>query len=191
MFLIKNDRPEVVASYIEYSLRHEKRLRDRIRANIAARGGVILPIEGRMLRSIDSAAKSSGVDLDQINPPQKWGGKNIFEKAREVGLEDAYLGAFAGPSHSVHGNWHDLLEYHMDFESDDYLSELRWHRPRPQLLTTLAILAIHTLEMYLSEIVGPAADDIAKALPGVKSRVLQFVQLHEEFLGRGASAIEI
>lgn len=160
MFLIKNDRPEVVASYIEYSLRHEERLRDRIRANIAARGGETLPIEERTLRSIDSAASRSGVDLDQINPPQNWGGKNTFEKAKEVGLENAYLGAFAGPSHSVHGNWHDLLEYHLDFESDGYFPELRWHRPRPQLLTTLSMLAIHTLEMYFSDIVGAAADEL-------------------------------
>lgn len=191
MFLIKNDRPEVVASYIEYSLRYEKRLRDRIRATIAARGGETIPIEERMLRSIDAAASSSGVNLDQINLPQNWGGKNIFEKAKEVGLENAYLGAFAGPSHSVHGNWHDLLEYHLDFESDGYLPELRWHRPRPQLLTTLSTLAIHTLEMYFSEIVGAAADEIAKNLPDVKARIFEFVRLHEEFLGRGDSAVEI
>ena len=184
MFLAKNDRPEVVASYIEYSLRHEKRLRDRIRTNIDARGGEVLPIEERMLRSIQAAADKSGVNLDQINPPHNWGGKNIFEKAKEVGLEDAYLGAFAGPSHSVHGNWQDLIEYHLDFESDGYLPELRWHRPRPQLLTTVSILAIRTVEMFLSEIVGQAADGIANKLPDLKERVLSLVHLHEEFLGR-------
>ena len=108
-FLIKNDRPEITASYIEYSMRHEKRLRDRIRANIASRGGDPMHVEERMLRSIDASAKRSCVDLDSIDPPKNWGGKNIFEKAKDVGLGEAYLGVFAGASHSVHGNWQDLI----------------------------------------------------------------------------------
>jgi hypothetical protein len=183
-FLIKNDRPEVIASYIEYSMRHEKRLRERIRANIAERNGDAWPIEERMLRSIETSAKKSGVDLDSINPPQNWGGKNLFEKAKEVGLDQAYLGAFAGPSHSVHGNWQDLLEYHLDVEEDGYISNLQWHRPRPQLLTTVAQLAVHTLQEFFSHAVGQAGDEVAKNLPELQERIGTFVQLHEEFLAR-------
>lgn len=184
LFLIQNDNAEVIASYIEYSMRHEKRLRDRIRSNISNRGGGILPIEERMLRSIEASAKNSRVDLDQINPPQNWGGKNLFEKAKEVGLEEAYLGAFAGPSHSVHGNWQDLLEYHLDVDGDEFGPVLTWHRPRPQLLTTLSLLTIHTLETYFSSIVGKAGNEIAEKLPDLRSRIIEFVNLHEEFLSR-------
>jgi hypothetical protein len=184
LFLIKNDREEVTDSYIEYSMRHEKRLRDQIRHNISKRGGEILQIEERMLRSIEASAKNSGVDLDQINPPKNWGGKNIFEKATEVGLEEAYLGAFAGPSHSVHGNWQDLLEYHLDVEGDEFGPDLTWHRPRPQLLTTLSLLTIRTLETFFSSIVGKAGDAIAEKLPDLKSRIIEFVNLHEEFLSK-------
>ncbi|MGY3387831.1 hypothetical protein ACVWW6_000422 [Bradyrhizobium sp. USDA 3311] len=63
-------------------------MRDKIRANIEARGGIILPIEDRMLRSIERAAKSAEVDLDTIDPKDKrpWGGKNVFQKTKEVGL---------------------------------------------------------------------------------------------------------
>jgi Family of unknown function (DUF5677) len=183
-FLIKNDRPEVVTSYIEYSMRHEKRLRDRIRANIAARGGAPMHIEERMLRSIESSAKTSGIDLDSIDPPKNWGGKNLFEKAKEVGLEDAYLGAFAGPSHSVHGNWQDLLEYHLDADDDGYRADLEWHRPRPQLLSTLAHLTMKTLNLYFSEVVGEAGNRITERFPDFEDRLGTFVNLHEEFLAR-------
>lgn len=184
LFMIKNDRAEVTASYIEHSMRHEKRLRDRIRANGAKRGGEIWPIEERMLHSIQAAAQSSGVDLDKINPPKNWGGKNLFEKAKEVGLEDAYLGAFAGPSHSVHGNWQDLLEYHLDVDGDEFGPDLAWHRPRPQLLTTLSLLTVHTLELFFSHIVGKVGNEIAEKMPDLRARVLTFVDLHEEYLGR-------
>ena len=184
MFLLKNDRPEIVTSYIEYSMRHEKRLRDRIRANIAARGGDTMHIEERMLRSIEASAKNSGINLDSVDPPKNWGGKNLFEKAKEIGFEDAYLGAFAGPSHSVHGNWQDLLEYHLDVDDDGYRADLEWHRPRPQLLSTLAHLTMKTLNLFFSHAVGEAGDEIAKKFPDLEDRLQVFVHLHEDFLAR-------
>ena len=182
LFLIKNDSADLVASYIEYSLRHEKRLRDRMRETIAARHGVVLPIEERMLRSIESSAKASGVELDDIRATSNWGSKNLFEKARDVGLEDAYLGAFAGPSHSVHGNWQDLLEYHLEADPEGYVANLQWHRPRPQLLTTLALLTVRLLETFFSSVVGRAGDVIGRKLPDLQTRVLTLAHLHEEFL---------
>lgn len=186
LFLIKNDRPEVTTSYIEYSMRHEKRLRDRICRNVASRGGEVLHIEERMLRSIESSARRSGVNLDSINPPKNWGGKNLFEKAKDVGLEDAYLGAFAGPSHAVHGNWQDLLEYHLDSDEEGYTADLQWHRPRPQLLTTLAHLTVETLTVFFSDVLGAAGNQLAEKIPDLRVRIGQFVHLHEEFLARGS-----
>jgi len=186
LFLIKNDRPEVTASYIEYSMRHEKRLRDRIRRNVASRGGEVLHIEERMLRSIESSAKRSGVNLDSINPQTNWGGKNLFEKAKDVGLEEAYLGAFAGPSHAVHGNWQDLLEYHLDSDEEGYIADLQWHRPRPQLLTTLAHLTVETLAVFFSDVLGDAGNLLAEKIPDLRVRIGQFMHLHEEFLARGS-----
>ena len=186
LFLIKNDRPEVTVSYIEYSMRHEKRLRERILRNIALRGGEVLHIEERMLRSIESSAKRSGVNLDSINPSTNWGGKNLFEKAKDVGLEEAYLGAFAGPSHAVHGNWQDLLEYHLDSDEEGYTADLQWHLPRPQLLTTLAHLTVETLTVFFSDVLGEAGNQLAEKISDLRERICQFVHLHEDFLARGS-----
>ena len=182
MFLIKNDRSEIVNSYIEHSMRHEKRLREKIRTNIAARGGEVWPIEKRMLASIERSAKKSGVDLDAINPPKNWAGKNLFQKAEDVGLDEAYLGAFAGPSHSVHGNWQDLLEYHLEDESGGFMSDFSWHPPRPQLLTTVAHLTLITLGEFFSEIIGPTGNAVAERLPDLDERLQRLVHLHEDFL---------
>lgn len=188
MFLIKNDRPDVVNSYIEYSLRHEKRLREKIRMNIAARGGDVWPVEKRMLTSIERSAKESGVDLDEINPPKNWAGKNLFEKAQDVGLDEAYLGAFAGPSHSVHGNWQDLLEYHLEGESGGFVPDFDWHLPRPQLLTTVAHLTLITLSKFFSEIIGSAGDAVTERFPDLEKRLQRLIHLHEEFLASPTKA---
>lgn len=182
MFLVKNDNPGIVQSYVEHSMRHERRLRDRIRANIAARGGDAWPVEMRMLASIEKSATKSGIDLDSINPPKNWAGKNLFEKAQDVGLDAAYLGAFGGPSHSVHGNWQDLLEYHLIPEDDGFIPSFEWHPPRPQLLTTVAYLSISALSEFFSKIIGPAGDGVAQRFPDLLERIQRLVRLHEEFL---------
>jgi hypothetical protein len=91
-FLIKNFSKPLVDSYVSHSFRHERKLRDRILKNIKDRGGVILPIEDRMLQSIERSAKAAAIDLDQIDLKDKrpWGGKNIFDKARDVGIDDRF-----------------------------------------------------------------------------------------------------
>jgi Family of unknown function (DUF5677) len=190
MFLIRNDRSEIVQSYIEHSMRHEKRLRDKIRANIAARGGAMWPIESRMLASIQKSANKSDVDLDRINPPKNWAGKNLFDKARDVDLDEAYLGAFAGPSHSVHGNWQDLLEYNLEVADGGFLPDFEWHVPRPQLLTTIAQLTVSTLSAFFSEIIGPAGNDVAERLPDLQERIQSLVHLHEEYLATRTKGAE-
>jgi hypothetical protein len=188
LFLIRNDRSEVVQSYIEHSMRHEKRLRDRIHANITARAGEIWPIEKRMLASIEKSAKNSDINLDHIDPPKNWAGKNLFDKAQNVGLDEAYLGAFAGPSHTVHGNWQDLLEYHLKVEDGGFLPDFGWHTPRPQLLTTIAQLTVTTLGEFFSEIIGPAGNDVSEKLADLHERIQLLVQLHEEFLAKRTTA---
>lgn len=57
-YLIRCASPELFDSYVRYSLRHEKKLHDLIHENIKARGGEELPIERRMLNSIERAANT-------------------------------------------------------------------------------------------------------------------------------------
>jgi hypothetical protein len=50
--------PDLIQSYIRFSLKHERRLHEKIQTNIDARGGEVLPIEARMLASIKRSAES-------------------------------------------------------------------------------------------------------------------------------------
>jgi hypothetical protein len=83
-YLIEFSSPALFASYIRYSLRHEKRLYDRINTNIAARGGEILPIERRMLASIERTVITSGLSLsDLASAEPKIGATKISSNARK------------------------------------------------------------------------------------------------------------
>ena len=188
-YLIKFASTELFDSYIRYSLKHERRLRDRIKANIEARGGEVWPIEHRMLSSIQQTAKKSGVDLDQISTsqPKNWGGKNLYERADAVDLGYLYLAAFGGASHSVHGNWMDLLEYHIDDAESDkvdsFLPYPDWHAPRPQPLIMLAKLTVDLLQNFFV-FVRNASGSIPESasLTDLRIRIAVADDAHEHFL---------
>ena len=151
-YMIENFSPELIDSYVGYSLRHERKLRDVIQVNIDERRGEVLPIEDRMLKSISGCAAAAGVDLSDVDPKEKgpWGGKNLFDKADAVGLGQAYLGSFSGPSHSVHGNWHEIFSNHLEWDetSGGFTPNIEWHNPRPQVLFALCILLVDTIRIY-------------------------------------------
>jgi len=187
-FLIKNFRPEVIDSYVHHALQHERRLRDKILSNIESRGGEVLPIEKRMLDSIDRTARIAAVSLEAIDPDERspWGKKNIYEKAKEIGLGEAYMAMFGGLSHNVHGSWFDIYQHHVTVdEADDgkFSPSLEWDVPRPQLLTALGHL---TLEANL-DVVGflggqEAMDSVREKLLDLSRRLSQVDQAHETYL---------
>lgn len=79
-YLVKHFSHELVVSYIKNSFKHEIKLRRNIEQNIAARGGMISPIEDRMTKSIDRAFVSAGLSPDELEgkSERNWGGKNLY-----------------------------------------------------------------------------------------------------------------
>lgn len=186
-YLVLNASEELFDSYVRYSLRHEKKLYDRIQRNVALRGGTELPIEKRMIRSILATTKEAGVSLDSISPthPKNWGDKNCFERAEAVGLAEPYLAMFGGGSHSIHGNWMDLLEYHLDSSDGRFTPELEWSRPRPQVSFAIALLTIEALRDYFRFVGGDDAVAVVEpALLDLWTRNKTASEAHENYLVR-------
>lgn len=186
-FLIVNFSKETVDAYIAYSFRHERRLRDLIEANIKRRNGIVLPIEDRMFKSIDRSAEVAGITLQQVDPADRsgWAG-SMFDRTKAVGLEALYLAAFGGGSHAVHGNWHDLYGNHLEWGEKDqrFSPNLEWSRPRPQVVSSLALITIETILIYLEFIGGESARDrFEPQLIDLTERVLLFANGHEHYLG--------
>jgi hypothetical protein len=185
-YMIETFSPELIDSYIAYSFRHERKLLDVIQENIVARDGEALPIEDRVLKSINRSVAAAKIAIENINSTQKgaWGGKNLFEKAQVVGLESAYLAAFGGASHSVHGNWHEIYGNHLHWdEKEGFTPNLNWHRPRPQVLFALSTLVIDTLGIYFDFMCGEQASELfGKPLEDLSARLLQVNDAHEAYL---------
>jgi uncharacterized protein DUF5677 len=184
-YLVEFSSPQLFDSYIRYSMKHERRLHDRIMQNVVARGGQEWPIERRMISSIERAAQESGVPLSEASAsvPKNWGDKNLFERAKAVGFGEVYLTTFSGPSHSVHGNWMDLLEYHLDQTGSGYGPALDWQRPRPQILLAIAHFCVDVIECYFKYLSGnETAEEMNEALNDLALRVTIVNSAHEEFV---------
>jgi hypothetical protein len=186
-YMIANASDNLFNSYRSYSLQHELKLIKMIEENIAARDGESLPIEDRMIGSINLSFQASGLTRGDVDNHRQrnWSGLNLYERAEGVGLDQAYLAAFGGGSHSVHGNWQDMLEYHLEkLDDDSYRPYLGWHVPRPQILETLAILVADALIDYVTYFTEGNATDFVERLENLQDRAHQISGLHEAFLVR-------
>lgn len=185
-YLLQRDNDNLFDEYIEYSLREEKRLLKRIEENITKRGHE-LPIESRMIDSIRQAFKTSSFTPEQVDET-KWKpwGEKIYERAKSIGMEDAYFALFSLPSHSVHGNWQDLISYHLKYEKGEFSPEIQWGYPRPQLLFTAALLSADINKLFLNKTIQecPDKDQIDILLGDIIIRVRVADELHEQFLNQ-------
>jgi hypothetical protein len=186
-YMIANASDELFRSYMAYSLQHELKLLEKIERNVAGRDSGALPIEDRMVQSILASFHASGLTRVDVAAQRQrnWSGHNLFERAERLGLDEAYLAAFGGGSHSVHGNWQDLLEYHLEKVDDtQYRPNLNWHAPRPQILQALALLVADAVWDYVEAFTEGGADDFISRIVDLKERVGRASTLHEEFLVR-------
>ena len=184
-YLIANASEENFRSYRNYSLQHELKLLETIEENIAARSGIVLPIEDRMIKSILSSFRASDLTRADVSESRQrnWNGLNLYERAKIVGLDHAYLAVFGGGSHSIHGNWQDLLEYHLEKVDDhSYRPSMGWRAPRPQLLEALITLTSQALLDYLHFLSLPDAHEMYERLHDLRQRTHQLSELHEKFL---------
>jgi len=182
-YLLVKNSTELCDAYVEYSLRQEKRLLSLIDENIRQRGYEI-PIEAGMKRSITRAFETSGVDVESIEETRRdpWG-ENVYRRAKALGLEDGYLALFGLPSHSVHGNWQDLISYHLEYRDGEFEPCTDWGYPRPEPLLTSSLLSGDVCKSYLDNLM-PDCDDKAFMLNKIDDFMLRTrvaYELYEQY----------
>lgn len=184
-YLLRTMHAELADDFVRSSLRQERILRDQISENIAARGGAVLAVEDRMLKSINRAADMAGIALDEVSTKRRdWGGKNTRAKANEVFGDDlAYIGGFSGMSQSVHGSWGDLMQFHL--ETDDgqrFTPRPEWGHPRPQLLTTITFLSAAAVDEFFGYWDEGLQARFRPALQDLQGRLRTLIAGHEQYL---------
>ncbi len=112
-FLLLENSQSLFDEFVRCSLTPERRLFDEIQKNIQARNGTVLPIEQRMLDSIERTRAASNIRLqDAPTAFKNWGG-DLFQKLDKLKIAARYTPHQRVMSHSVHGDWVDLLLFHL------------------------------------------------------------------------------
>lgn len=185
LYLLEKDKEEVFNEYIRYSLQTEIKLLNQLEENIKSRGHEI-PIETRMKTSIQNSFVNSGQTIDGITSEKRisnWGNKNIYEKAEELGLGNAYMGAIKLPSHSIHGNWQDLLFFHLKEKAGNFEPSLDWTESQPQSANAASYFSALACINYIAKRF-PECDERTLLLDHIEDfirRLRTFDQLHEEY----------
>jgi hypothetical protein len=141
-----------------------------------------------MLNSINRSAQFAGIGLESVDLKDRapWGGKNLRDKAKAVGLELAYDAAFGGMSHNVHGAWQDLYQFHLESEDGEHFTpKLDWGRPRPQITLALGQLSISAVRSSVAFLGGDLAlEELEAQLHELDDRVHSVKVAHETYLSK-------
>ena len=185
-YLINFGTADLCKEFVAFSLRTEKKLLDEIENNINERG-YELPIEARMKKSIISSFEKSGIIPNDIDASERsiWGG-NIYQRFKKLGLEKAYLGIIGLQSHFVHGNWQEVLRYHLNYEDGFYSPNPDWETPSPQPILSLGVILGETAIEYIDMFTIDSSDkeSIKEMLCDLINRIYEVDSLHELYLQR-------
>jgi len=180
-FLIAQDDAQTYHDFVCYSLSSEARFLQKINSNISARGHR-LPIEERMIASIERSFSASNVTIEEVVGRKNQWRQGLDQRARKVGLDDPYLGLFSLPSHAVHGNWEHLLRYNLEQKDGGFLPDTSWHPAGPQVFGGPMILCLETGRIYLRHMFAGDASRLENELADLEERFRVVAHLHEAFL---------
>lgn len=173
--------------FVDSGLDVERELHDLIMENVIERRGERLPIEDRMLATMERLATDSGRRLDALPRARRWG-PDLRQQIEDVTPSGVSLGLYVGsqrmPSHATHGTWVDLLTNHLDRHSDGFSVSCSWSTTDTRLVLPIALSALEaTMQYSLTFFTWEAAElqQLMDRLSDLRYRIVD-VDLLDEWL---------
>lgn len=187
LYLLRKSEAATYDQFVISSFGPEKELFDFIQRNIADRGHEI-PIETRMLASINDACAKAGLRIEDLNRRHSdWGG-NARTRMRELGVEDFYSATQRIPSHAVHGTWMDLYKHHLKEKDGKFAPDPAWCPVDARLLAPIAIWVLEATMVYLDKWRDePGVELILTRCGDLDNRLHTVDQWHEKAMNMGQS----
>ncbi len=115
-YLILKDDLEAYSRFVRAALHADVALFDEIEKRVRERGAGEMPIEKSMKASVQRYVHDSDTTMRAVRESgREWGG-TYFQRLKALEGEDAYLALVSMqliPSSAVHGDWSDLLRFHL------------------------------------------------------------------------------
>jgi hypothetical protein len=187
-FLLTKNDDAVFDQFVKFSLGPERELYDIVQANIAAHGGELLPIEKRMLDSINGVCQASGVNIEEVN--QKYGdwGGGVRQRLKALNKEEQYVAVQRLPSHAVHGTWVDLYMRHLehDVKADVFLPDNSFTNVDARLLGPIATFGLEPTKLYLQRFFSniPETVKLLERIEDLQNRIIEADAAHEKLMAQ-------
>ncbi|MEI2695220.1 MAG: DUF5677 domain-containing protein [Saprospiraceae bacterium] len=188
LYIINNCEERVIKNYIKYSLITEKDLWNTVMKNIELKNGDIWDVERRMQNSIKNSFEESDFELEDINRSSKW--KSIAARAEEIAGEMFYSIYYGVASHSVHGNWQDILINNLKKDENGFLLNFAWDDPRPQMVDGPVYFNLDVIEQFaITELkTNTYYTDVLSKHDMLFEYYKSFSEYHEKFLANNKNS---
>lgn len=145
----ENGIPDKYERYLAEGLKSDLALRREITSNIESRSGIRLPIEERMLASIERSFRLAGMNATSVENQKKLPSLNAM--VEELGFErlNYVVGQKIG-SQSIHGHWSVLLGYFLIERDNMLVPRDEDIAPHINQFTFNALLVINACEKHSS-----------------------------------------
>jgi hypothetical protein len=180
-YFLKYKDQHTISHYIKHSLKQEKLLLESIRQK-EGKDPALQHIEMRMKDSINRSIKDSGFTEEEISNSSKWADK-VKQRLNEIIDPSLYI-IYGNSSHSVHGNWQDLLFFHLSKSGDGFVQKTEWTTPTIQLIAPLTLMSCDLLRNFAEEVI-PASknkDVLLEEIKDIFLRAWKLDKLHEKFI---------
>lgn len=180
-YFLKYKDSYTLSHYIKHSLRQEKLILEYIKQN-GSKDAAFEHIEQRMTDSINRSISDSGFTEDEISNSSKWEEK-IKKRFSEIMAPSLYI-LYGNSSHSVHGNWQDLLFFHLSKSGDGFVQKPDWTIPNIQLIAPVTLMSCNLLRNFSEEILPNSEnkDILLEEIKNVFLRAWELDKLHEKFI---------
>lgn len=135
-------------NFIKSSLKPEKEAYEQIEKNIQERGNE-LSIEKRMKGSIEKTVRLSGYVMRDLSSIPQF--KNYKDILISLGMGDFYLFGQGIPSHSIHGDWVELLLHNLEESGSGFAPKPEHLNPDARLICPINIFILDAIKSYLSK----------------------------------------
>lgn len=181
-FFLKHADAHTLRHFIKHSLQTEHQVLEIVRNNTADKE-VLEPIEKRMLKSMTKAFDDADFDESEMNRSSKWNSK-IKQRLAEIIAPEAYSLVYGLASHSIHGNWQDLLLYNLEKKGDGFYPHSDWSTPRLQILSAATIFSVDVLINYAERLlpVNEHRNELVTIAVDIESRTRKLDKMHETFI---------
>ena len=191
-FLLIKNEDRFFDQFVRFSLAPERRLYDLIEENVAKRSGETLPIEERMLKSIQRVCRLSRVKITDVQPRMgDWGG-GLRNRMMAIGQGELYAGVHGLASQAVHGTWVDLVQHHLAEVDGGFRPDPTWSRVDSRLMLPTCVLVLTAAHTYINQFFPPLPElePLLDRISDLEERIMVVDQAHEEWFSSRTSDIK-